>query len=143
MLDSPLIYSSACSFSLADEINSHFNLHFIESEIVSKISIPDINAKVEDASRISQSGLDKVQSYNLEESVRGLSSFHTRHSESESIDDVAYWLAEKLQSNCGTDVYIQNFTYSPDLTTSEDDDNNFSDIHRQKPFFLQPKKYSL
>ena len=105
LLLTPLIYSSACSFSLADEINSHFNLHFIESEIVSKISIPDINAKVEDASRISQSGLDKVQSYNLEESVRDLSSFHTRHSESESIDDVAYWLAEKLQSNCGTDVY--------------------------------------
>ena len=139
LLLTPLIYSSACSFSLADEINSHFNLHFIESKIVSKISIPDINAKVEDASRISQSGLDKVQSYNLEESVRDLSSFHTRHSESESIDDVAYWLAEKLQSNCGTDVYIQNFTYSPDLTTSEDDDNNFSDIHRQKPFFYNLK----
>lgn len=139
LLLTPLIYSSACSFSLADEINSHFNLHFIESEIVSKISIPDINAKVEDASRISQSGLDKVQSYNLEESVRDLSSFHTRHSESESIDEVAYWLAEKLQSNCGTDVYIQNFTYSPDLTNSEDDDNNFSDIHRQKPFFYNLK----
>ncbi len=139
LLLTPLIYSSACSFSLADEINSNFNLHFIEREIVSKISIPDINAKVEDASRISQSGLDKVQSYNLEESVRDLSSFHTRHSESESIDDVAYWLAEKLQSNCGTDVYIQNFTYSPDLTTSEDDDNNFSDIHRQKPFFYNLK----
>ncbi len=139
LLLTPLIYSSACSFSLADEINSHFNLHFIESEIVSKISIPDINAKVEDASRIPQSGLDKVQSYNLEESVRDLSSFHTRHSESESIDNVAYWLAEKLQSNCGTDVYIQNFTYSPELTTSEDDDNNFSDIHRQKPFFYNLK----
>jgi Zn-dependent M28 family amino/carboxypeptidase len=52
---------------------------------------------------------------------------------------VAYWLAEKLQSNCDTDVYIQNFTYSPDLTTSEDDDNNFSDIHRQKPFFYNLK----
>ena len=139
LLLTPLIYSSACSFSLADEINSHFNLYFIESEIVSKISIPDINAKVEDASRISQSGLDKVQSYNLEESVRDLSSFHTRHSESESIDEVAYWLAEKLQSNCGTDVYIQNFTYSRDLTTSEDNDNNFSDIHRQKPFFYNLK----
>ena len=139
LLLTPLIYSSACSFSLADEINSHFNLHFIESEIISKISIPDINAKVEDASRISQSGLDRVQSYNLEESVRDLSSFHTRHSESESIDDVAYWLAEKLQSNCGTDVYIQNFTYYPDLTTSEDDDNNFSDIHRQKPFLYNLK----
>lgn len=134
-----MIYSSACSFSLADEINPHFNLHFIKSEILSKISIPDINAKVEDASLISQSVLDKVQSYNLEESVRDLSSFHTRHSESESIDDVAYWLAEKLQSNCGTDVYIQNFTYSPDLTISEDDDNNFSDIHRQKPFFYNLK----
>jgi hypothetical protein len=139
LLLTPLIYSSACTFSLADEINSHFNLHFIESEISSKISIPDINAKVEDVSLISQSGLDKVQSYNLEESVRDLSSFHTRHSESESIDDVAYWLAEKLQSNCGTDVYIQNFTYSPDLTTSEDDDNNSSDIHRQKPFFYNLK----
>jgi Peptidase family M28 len=139
LLLTQLIYFSACSLSLAGEINSHFDLLFIESEILSKISIPDINAKVEDASRISQSVLDKVQSSNLEESVRDLSSFHTRHSESESINDVAYWLAEKLQSSCGTDVYIQNFTYSPDLTTSEAYDNNFSDIHHQKPFYYNLK----
>jgi hypothetical protein len=48
LLLTPLIYSSACSFSLADEINSHFNLHFIESEIVSKISIPDSRRCVPD-----------------------------------------------------------------------------------------------
>lgn len=76
LLLTPLIYSSACSFSLADEINPHFNLHFIKSEILSKISIPDIYAKVEDASLISQSVLDKVRSYNLEESLRDLPFTH-------------------------------------------------------------------
>ncbi|MGH9979316.1 MAG: M20/M25/M40 family metallo-hydrolase [Nitrososphaeraceae archaeon] len=124
----------AYPLSLAGEIISHIYLIDTRDGILSRISFPYINAKTEVASQIPQPVIDKVQLYNLEKSVHDLSSFHTRHSESESIDDVAYWLAEKLQSNCSTDVYIQNFTYSPSNTTSEDDDD-FNNIHRQKPLY--------
>jgi Zn-dependent M28 family amino/carboxypeptidase len=56
----------------------------------------------------------KVHPDNLEKTVRELSSFHNRHTESRFIDDVAYWLTEKLQDICGSkDVYINNFTYIP------------------------------
>ena len=130
-----LVCLPASSISLAGEIKSHINLIDTGDEILSRISLPNINAKVEVASQIPQPVIDKVQLNNLEKSVRDLSSFHTRHSESEFIDDAASWLAEELQSNCSTDVYIQNFTYFPGNTTSEEDDDDFSNIHRQKPFY--------
>ena len=132
-----LIYLPAYPRSLISEINSDFDLIDIGDGILSKIYIPII-AKGEVASQIPQPVLGKVQLYNIEESIRDLSSSHTRHSESEFIDDVVYWLAEKLQSNCGTDVHIQNFTYSSGNTTSEDD-NNFNNIHRQIPTFYNLK----
>ena len=132
------IYLLAYPPSLASEINSDSDIIDIGEEILSKISIPKIIAEVEVASQIPQPAIDKVQLYNIEKSVRDLTSFHTRHSESEFIDNVAYWLAEKLQSNCGKDVHIQNFTYFPGNTTSEDDDD-FNNIHRQKPFFYNLK----
>ena len=46
-------------------------------------------------------------------------SFHTRHTESEYLDDVAYWLTEKLQSVCSRGVYVQNFTYTPDKNNDD------------------------
>jgi hypothetical protein len=138
LLLTPLIYLPAYPLSLAGDINSEIDLIDFGDEILSKISIPKIIAEAEVASQIPQPVTDKVQLYNLEKSVRDLSSFHTRHSESEFMDEVAYWLAEKLQSNCGTDVYIQNFTYFPDNTTSEDN-SDFNNIHRSKPFFYDLK----
>ena len=136
LLLTQMIYLPACPLSLAGKINSHINLIDTGDEILSKIFVPNINAKVkvEVASQLPQPVIDRVQLYNLEKSVRDLSSFYTRHSESEFMDEVAYWLAEKLQGNCGTDVYIQNFTYFPGNTTSEDDDD-FNSNHRQKSFY--------
>jgi Peptidase family M28 len=122
-------------FGLAGEINSHNSFIDTAEGILSTISVPSINAKMQTSSQTLQSVADKVQTYNLEKSVRDLSSFHTRHSESELIDDAAYWLAEKLQSNCSTDVYIQNFTYIPGNTTGEVKDNEFNNIQHQKPFY--------
>ena len=52
-----------------------------------------------------------------------LSSFHTRHTEFENIDDVASWLMEKLQNICGGDAYIHNFTHTPN---GEEDDDGFN-----------------
>src|SRR5512145_928819 len=134
LLLTQLIYLSAYPLSLTRETNSDIDLIDTGDEILSKISISKITAEVEVASQIPQSVIDKVQLYNLEKNVRDLSSFHTRHSESEFIDDVAYWLAEKLQMDCSKDMYIQNFTYFPGNITSEDV-NDFNNTHRQKLFF--------
>ncbi|MGC1132709.1 MAG: M20/M25/M40 family metallo-hydrolase [Nitrososphaeraceae archaeon] len=83
--------------------------------------IPKIMAKSDsDNITISHSILDEVHKNPLEKTVRDLSSFHTRHTESELIDDVAYWLTEKLQSTCSRDVYIHNFTYILDKDGNTD-----------------------
>jgi hypothetical protein len=77
----------------------------------------EIMAKSEsDSIDSSNSILDNVRKPNLEKSVRDLSSFHTRHTASEYIDDVAYWLTEKLQNNCSRSVYVHNFTHVPEET---------------------------
>ena len=76
--------------------------------------------------------IEGVNLTNLEKTIRDLSSFHTRHTESEYLDDVAYWLTEKLQSVCGREVYVQNFTYTPDKTDDKDSDRK-SNTHRQEP----------
>jgi Peptidase family M28 len=68
--------------------------------------------------------IEEVNLANLEKTVRDLSSFHTRHTESEYLDDVAYWLTEKLQSVCDREGYVQDFTYTPDNTTGDDSDND-------------------
>jgi hypothetical protein len=88
--------------------------------------IPKITAKSDvDSIITSHRIIDEVIPTNLEKIVRDLSSFHTRHTESEFIDDVAYWLVEKLQNVCSRDVYIHNFTQ-----ISDEDDN--VDIQQQE-----------
>jgi hypothetical protein len=81
--------------------------------------------------------LDEVHLDNLKKTVHDLSSFHNRHTESQFIDDVSYWLTEKLQNICATDVYVQNFTYTPDKT--KDDDNEVNGNNSSQ----RPISYSL
>lgn len=85
--------------------------------------------------------IEGVNLTNLEKTVRDLSSFHTRHTESEYLDDVAYWLTEKLQSVCGREVYVQNFTYTPDKT--DDDVDNDSDLKSNPHHRQEPSSYDL
>jgi Zn-dependent M28 family amino/carboxypeptidase len=82
---------------------------------LSTISTPKITAE-SDAGSIGfhHPIIDAVDPDNLKKTVRDLASFYTRHTESELIDDVASWLAEKLQSICGRRVYIHNFTHIPE-----------------------------
>jgi hypothetical protein len=70
--------------------------------------------------------IDEVNSANLERTVRDLSSFYTRNIESKLIDDVAFWLVEKLQSVCDRNVYVHNFTHALDK-----DDNINSKLQLQ------------
>ena len=134
LLLTQLINSSAYPLHLAGAVNSNIDSISIADEDLSEISIPESTEEGEEgASQIPQAAIAKVQPYNLEETVRELSSFHTRHSESEFIDDAAYWLADKLQGVCGTDVFLQNFTFIPDKTIDYDEED-LNDSHSQKPF---------
>jgi Zn-dependent M28 family amino/carboxypeptidase len=54
--------------------------------------------------------IDQVNSTKLGKWVDILSSFHTRHTKSEYIEDAAYWLKNELQSICEAKVYFHNFT---------------------------------
>jgi acetylornithine deacetylase/succinyl-diaminopimelate desuccinylase-like protein len=88
---------------------------------------PKISAKSDaDGVVIPQHIIDKVNPADLEKTVRDLSSFHTRHTESEFIDDVAYWLIENLQSICGIEVHVHNFTYTPENTNDREVNSNNS-----------------
>jgi Peptidase family M28 len=56
--------------------------------------------------------VDQVNSTRLKNWIDNLSSFQTRHTKSEYIEDVAYWLKNELQSVCNGRVYFHNFTKS-------------------------------
>jgi Peptidase family M28 len=113
-----------------------YSFHFmvgIENGFSTIFSIPRITAK-SDVDRIIPPYhiIEEVNLTNLEKTVRDLSSFHTRHTQSELIDDVASWLTEKLQSVCGREVYVQNFTYTPDDDADNDNNDVNSNGHRQE-----------
>ena len=54
--------------------------------------------------------LDQVNSTILKNWIDNLTLFQTRHTKSEYIEDVAYWLKNELQSVCNGRVYFHNFT---------------------------------
>jgi hypothetical protein len=114
------------------------NLFHFNVGIENGLFIPKITAKSDADSIITTPYriIEGVNLTNLEKTVRDLSSFHTRHTESEYLDDVTYWLTEKLQSVCSREVYVQNFTDTPDK--NNDDVDNDSDVnsngHHQESF---------
>jgi hypothetical protein len=77
-------------------------------------SIPKVTAESDAYIMVPHPIIDEVHPDNLEKTVRDLASFHTRHTESEFIDDVAHWLEEELQSICGRGVHVHNFTHIPE-----------------------------
>ncbi len=115
----------AAAFHLMKEVHHSFTTNF---------SFPKITAKSDnyDDIIISDSILERVHLDYLKETVYDLSSFHTRHTESENIDDIASWLMEKLQNICGRDVYIHNFTHTPN---GEDDDGVNSQQQEKMPTY--------
>jgi Peptidase family M28 len=54
--------------------------------------------------------LNQVNSTKLNNWVDDLSSFHTRHTKSDYIESVAYWLKKEFQSVCNGRVFFHNFT---------------------------------
>ena len=55
--------------------------------------------------------IDQVNSTKLKEWIDTLSKFHTRHTKSNHIENVAYWLKVELQTVCkDNSVFFQNYT---------------------------------
>jgi Zn-dependent M28 family amino/carboxypeptidase len=68
--------------------------------------------KSKDTNNLVQLIVDQVNSTRLKNWIDNLTSFQTRHTKSEYIEDVAYWLKNELQSVCNGTVYFHNFTQS-------------------------------
>ncbi|MGZ5510704.1 MAG: M28 family metallopeptidase [Nitrososphaeraceae archaeon] len=54
--------------------------------------------------------LEQVNSTKLKEWINILSSFHTRHTKSSHIENVAYWLKNEFEKICENRVFVLNFT---------------------------------
>ena len=63
-----------------------------------------------DNEKLIYSALNQVNSTKLKNWIDDLSSFYTRHTKSEYIESVAYWLKNGLQSVCNGKTYFHNFT---------------------------------
>lgn len=135
----PIIFILPFSFVLnTTSVLFHF-MNDADHDLTSIISFPKIEAKSNTANiRTFSQLLDEVRQDNLEQIVRDLSSFHTRHTESKFLDAAAFWLSEKLQSVCDTEVYVQHFTYTP-ANTNARDDKDTSKNHRQEPLIYNLK----
>ena len=55
--------------------------------------------------------LEKIDSGKLKNWLFNLSSFHNRHTKTEYIDQVAYWIKNELQQTCNGKVYFYNFNH--------------------------------
>jgi Peptidase family M28 len=124
-----------------------YSFHFmvgVEDGFSMILSIPKITAESDVDSIITPHHIiEEANPTSLEKTVRDLSSFHTRHTESEYIDNVAYWLTEKLQNVCEKKVYVQNFTYASENTNDDDNDNDNDDGNNDFNSNQGPYSYNL
>lgn len=72
--------------------------------------IPSIQKADRDLKKQTDLILEQVNSTKLKEWINTLSSFHTRHTKSDHIENVAYWLKNELETLCENRVFFHNFT---------------------------------
>jgi Peptidase family M28 len=119
----PIIFISLFLFTLTNFPISLFAFIDVaaESEVSTISSLLKITAEsdADNSINIPQHIIDEVNSTNLERTIHDLSSFHTRNTQSEFIDDAAFWLVNKLQPICDDgNIEVHNFTHTPE------EDNN-------------------
>ncbi|HEX6645551.1 MAG TPA: M20/M25/M40 family metallo-hydrolase [Nitrososphaeraceae archaeon] len=73
-------------------------------------NIPSIQKADKDLKKHTDLILEQVNSTKLKEWINTLSSFHTRHTKSDHIENVAYWLKNELETLCENRVFFHNFT---------------------------------
>lgn len=126
----PIISISLFLFTIICSPTSFFPIidAVAESRVSTNSFLPQITDKsdTDNNTLTPQHVIDEVNPANLERIVLDLSSFHTRHTESEFINDIALWLAENLQPICGDgNVDLHNFTH----TLEGDNNNELSSYH--------------
>ena len=111
-------YSSSCTISIIVCLNGiYHNLH--------------TQSKEKDNIQLDHT-LEQVNSTKLKEYVDLLSSFHTRHTKSHYIENVANWLKNEFENICNGRVFFHNYTQSDQNQTynlkniicTTDNDNN-------------------
>ena len=108
------------SFAILTNVNSIMIAYASEySNISNRVCLFSVNICLDDQTQQEKSEetdnlvhltVDKVNSTRLKNWIDNLTSFQTRHTKSEYIEDVAYWLKNELQSVCNGRVYFHNFT---------------------------------
>lgn len=93
----------------ANGISSHDHMVCIFSVIV---CLNDQSQQVDEPANegFIHSAINQVNSTKLIDWIDNLSSFHSRHTKSEYIENVANWLKNELQRICNGKVYFHNFT---------------------------------
>jgi copper chaperone CopZ len=80
-------------------------------------NISSIQKEDSDVKKQTELILEQVNSTKLKEWINNLSSFHTRHTKSNHIENVAYWIKNELETLCENRVFFQNFTQRDDNQT--------------------------
>lgn len=102
-------YAISITTANATEINNYDHMGCLFSVVICpNIQLHGVESK-ETGDKI-HLAVNQVNSTKLKDWVDNLSSFHTRHTKSEFIESVAYWLKKELQSTCGDGVYFHNYT---------------------------------
>ncbi len=90
-------YTSSCTISIIVCLNDiYYNLHTQSKEEKDNIQLDHT--------------LQQVNSTKLKQYVDLLSSFHTRHTKSHYIDNVANWLKNEFENICKGRVFFHNYT---------------------------------
>lgn len=104
-----LSYSISTTDAYGTEISNHGSRGCLFSVVIC-LNIQLHRGETKETGDKRHSVANLVNSTKLKAWVDDLSSFHTRHTKSEFIESVAYWLKKELQSTCGNGVYFHNFT---------------------------------
>lgn len=80
------------------------------AEDVAPIEQTESNVRGESTEQFIDRLLESVSKNSVNDSINRLTSYHTRHTKSRLINEVAKWLLWKLQSFGYTDVYFNEYT---------------------------------
>jgi copper chaperone CopZ len=80
-------------------------------------NISSIQKEDSDVKKQTELILEQVNPTKLKEWINNLSYFHTRHTKSNHIENVAYWIKNELETLCENRVFFQNFTQRDDNQT--------------------------
>jgi Peptidase family M28 len=132
-------YSSSCNISMVKCLDNILLPHSNNQtkKAINKIQIDPI--------------LEQVNSTKLKEYINYLSSFHTRHSKSYHIENIAHWLKNEFENICKGRVFFHNYTQSDQnqtyhlkniICTSNSNINNSNSISNSSNINKQDLSFS-